>query len=356
MPEKSKVQDTCCKHLFLYAWSAKMFKFYLKIYFILSASFLLLTGLINWAVDPLWYGKGNRITGRNFSFNERVSKTNFLLQSQPQNYDCLILGSSRVTLLKASSFNNHRCFNYSFSAGRIEEFVEYAKYAKSKGLKPKKVYVGVDAFNFDKSTPPLAGVGKIDPQPIYQAYFSLDVLLFSARTILGFSPDPRYYNQNFESEVIENTPKYKPEFYDREKPSSCNASKIEEYKKLRNVFPQADFVGYVPPISAWNVVNETYGRGLTDCGLQAFYEVSKILGVMYDFSVPSTVTSDSKNTYDGSHFYPEIQNKVTEVLEGKVSNFGVRIDKYNLVEYRQFYKMKLKEFLEKKGQGKRWQG
>jgi len=333
-----------------------MFKIYLIRYLPLSAIILFLAGLINWTIDPLWYGKGNRLTGRNFSFNERVSKTNFLLQSKAQNYDCLILGSSRVTLLRASSFKEHRCFNYSFSAGRIEEFVEYAKYAKSKGLNPQKVYVGVDSFNFDKSTPPISGVSKIDPQPVYQAYFSLDVLLFSAKTMLGMSPDPRYYNnKNFESEVVENPPRFEPEFYDRQKPGICDASKVKVYEQLKQVFPNAEFIGYVPPVSAWNVANEVYSRGLIDCYLSSIHQLSKIYDVMYDFSVPSAVTTEAKNTYDGSHYYPEIQDEVSKIIQGKPSNLAIRVDKDNFAEYQKFYKQRIKEFLEKEGEGKRWQ-
>ncbi|HEY9853031.1 MAG TPA: hypothetical protein V6D28_26400 [Leptolyngbyaceae cyanobacterium] len=326
-----------------------MLKFYLRTYFSLSAIILFLVGIINFTIDPLWYSKGNKLTGKNFSFNERVSKTNLLLNSEIQNYDCLILGSSRVTLIKASSFKKQRCFNYSFSAGRIEEFVEYAKYAKSKGLNPKKVYVGVDAFNFEKTPASSAGIGKIAPQPAYQAYFSLDVFLFSARTLLGMSPDPRYYNEQFESELVENPPTFKPEFYDRQKPGICDRSKVKEYQKLRDVFPKAEFVGYVPPISAWNVVNETYFRNLTDCDLQAFYQVSKIFNVMYDFSVPSTVTAEAKNSYDGSHFYPKIQQKVADTLQGKNPTFGIRLDRYKFPEYQEIYHAKIQEFLEKEG-------
>lgn len=330
-----------------------MMNSYLRTYFVLSSILLLLTGLINSLVDPLWYGTGNRLTGQNFSFNERVSKTNLLLHSQRQQYDCLILGSSRVTLIKASAFKNQHCFNYSFSAGQIEEFVAYAKYAKEKGLNPKKVYVGVDAFNFNKSTSPNS-IGKIEPQPMYQAYFSLDVFFFSMRTLLGLSPNPRYYNPSFESELVKNPPTFEPKFFNNQESGICNASKVKEYEKLRAVFPNAEFVGYVPPLSAWNVVNESYSHRMIDCDLQAFYQISKIFNVMYDFSIPSSITTQEKNTYDGSHFIEEIQAQVAEVLQGKPSNFGIRINQYSFTEYQKFYKMKIKEFLDKEGEGKRW--
>lgn len=328
--------------------SQKKMALYLKTYLTLSALFLLIAGLINWAVDPLWYGKGNRLTGRNFSFNERISKTNHFLQSKDKaKYDCLIFGSSRVTLLRASSFQKNRCFNYSFSAGRIEEFVQYAQYVKAKGVNPKIVYVGVDAFNFEKSNSSVSK--KIEPQSIYQAYFSWDVLVFSSKTILGLSPDPRYYNQKFESEVIENLPEFKPKFLERNRRGVCDTAKIKLYKELQEIFPEAGFVGYVPPLSAWNFFNDIYARDLMDCYLQSVHQISKSYDVMYDFSAPSSVTADAENTYDGDHFYPEVQEKISKVLQGKPSNFGIRVDRFSLAEYENFYRKSVKAFLVTKG-------
>lgn len=171
------------------------------------------------------------------------------------------------------------------------------------------------------------------------------------------SPDPRYYNnKNFESEVVENTPTFEPEFYDRQKPGICDASKVKVYEQLRQVFPNAEFIGYVPPVSAWNVANEIYSRGLIDCYLSSIHQLSKIYDVMYDFSVPSSVTTEAKNTYDGSHYYPEIQEKVSKIIQGKPATFGIKVENDNFAEYQKFYKMKIKEFLEKEGEGKRWRG
>ena len=64
----------------------------------LSIAMLSLTLAINLLVDPLWHGAGNQLTHVNYAFNERLSKINLYLQRLGQ-YDCLILGSSRTTLL-----------------------------------------------------------------------------------------------------------------------------------------------------------------------------------------------------------------------------------------------------------------
>jgi len=74
--------------------------------------------VINFLVDPLWYLRGNLVTGVNFAFNERIAKLNQLMPRM-QDYDCLIVGSSRTTLLPERRFSGHHCFNLAFSGGRI---------------------------------------------------------------------------------------------------------------------------------------------------------------------------------------------------------------------------------------------
>jgi len=69
----------------------------------------------------------------------------------PGQYDCLIFGSSRTTLLSASAFSGYRCFNLSFSGGQIEDFIAYAEYLEHLGMRPKLIIVGVDGFNFLRS-------------------------------------------------------------------------------------------------------------------------------------------------------------------------------------------------------------
>ena len=111
---------------------------------------LLLCLFINIVTDPLWYFEGNSIKNKNFAFNERLSKTNRFLKSR-HDYDSLIFGSSRTTVLNETLIENYRCFNYSFSGGRIEEFSAFASYIKDTGFTPRLIIIGVDDFNFEKN-------------------------------------------------------------------------------------------------------------------------------------------------------------------------------------------------------------
>ncbi|MDJ0675692.1 MAG: hypothetical protein QNJ36_09990 [Calothrix sp. MO_167.B42] len=335
-----------------------MFSNYLKLYSFVSIFLILFVGSINYIIDPLWYGKGNKLNGINMPFNERLTKTNLYLKNRNK-YDCLIFGSSRTTLLNASSLKNNNCFNYSFSAGRIAEFVKYAEYVKKKGANPKKIYIGVDAFNFD-ATKTEYDITISEPKPIYESYlFSLDTFWLSTKTILNHKKDfIRFYDDKFKVKVFADAPKYQPKLIKNRSQNkyNCNLESISDYKKLKKIFPHAEFIAYVPPISAWKFYNEIYSTGLFNCKLEGIYQVSQLFDTMYDFSYVSPVTTNIDNTYDGSHFYPKINDKIAEIIEGNKSSFGIRVDKLSLDYYQKFHQKKLKLFLENQGQEKLWKG
>jgi hypothetical protein len=335
--------------------------FSFKLYGIVT--FLLLGSVagINWLIDPLWYSHGNILTGKNFTFNERITKTNVFLRTKDKvNYNCIILGSSRVTALRPSEFQDAQCFNYALKGAEIPDFVNYANFLQEQGIQPKIVYIGVDGMNFVEKErteqEPLAIETLATKSPL-QAYLSSDVLLFSAMTLLGLSPDPGgYYDQNFEAMDFENPPTYTPEFYKPLEPQRCDLSSVETFANLRQVFPQAKFVGYVPPISAWSMINDTYGRNLMDCYLLGYHQLAQSYDAMYDFTAPSAVTKNPSNTFDGSHFSVTVNNKIAAVLQGKTNeDFGIRLDQHSFDEYRKIYRQKLYDFLAENNELQRWQ-
>jgi hypothetical protein len=334
--------------------------FSFKLYGLIVSLVLGTVGGINWLVDPMWYSHGNLVTGKNFAFNERITKTNLFLRTKDQaNYDCLILGSSRVIGLKASNFQDNKCFNYALKGGEIDDFVNYSRALKEKGLNPKKVYIGVDGLNFVPKTKTKHSdfdLDSIKTKSPLQGYLSADVFLFSIMTLLGVSPDPgNYYDRNFEPADFAHPPIYKPAFYKPLPPQQCDLDPVSEFASLRDIFPNAEFIGYVPPRSAWSMINDTYGRDLMDCEITVFYKLSQIYDAMYDFSIPSEITKNPIHTFDGSHYSVEVNNEVAAILEGKSDSFGIRIDRYDFQEYRRLYFAKLREFLAENNQLKLWQ-
>ncbi|MGV8996017.1 MAG: hypothetical protein ACOH12_03615 [Parvibaculaceae bacterium] len=271
----------------------------------------------NAVVDPLWYFSGNRIAPVNFAFNERISKVN-LIAGHESEYDCVIFGDSRVTLLPASAVKGYKCFNFAFSAGEINEFVPFASWLKERGLNPKLVIVGVSAGNFRKRNPTYNIPDFIrddrNPIPAIIKYLSLDVVGMSWRTLFGTTPIDRVYSRDFQCLVAVTTP------YDPHKPIRDLHSgpfdarePLEQYKTLRSTFPSAKFVGYAPPISAWAIADyakinwlESYTKAITDA--------ATVFDRFIDASVPSDITIDPANTYDGTHYSRDVNEVIATKL------------------------------------------
>lgn len=335
-------------------------KFSFKLYGAIVVLFLGIIGGINWLVDPLWYRQGNILTGKNFAFNERISKTNLFFRTKDKaNYDCIILGSSRVIALRASNFRDNTCFNYAFKGGEVEDFIDYAKSLKQVGIKPQKVYIGVDGLNFVQKTrrerEPF-DLDKVATQSFAEAYLSADTFIFSIMTLLGVSPDPgNYYDRNFEPVDFTHPPVYEPDFYKPLSQQECDLSIVQPFANLRQIFPDAEFIGYVPPVSAWSIVNDTYGRGLMDCQLTASYLLAQSYDVMYDFTIPSQITKNPDHTFDGSHYSVEVNNEIADILQGEGVSFGLQVDRYSFEEYRLLYMERIREFLAENNQLQRWQ-
>lgn len=330
----------------------------LALAFGLSAS--LVFGL-NSAVDPLWFFGGNQLTGKNFGFDERNAKLNQLLRT-PAAYDCVIFGSSRATWMPVDALTPLRCFNLAFSAGQVEEFVAFARYLRHRGFRPRHLVIGVDGFNFETrgrdpvSIPQHVAELAAPPSPL-PAYLSVDSLSMSWRTLAGRMNSPGYYDRNFAKVVSDRAPTFRPdvtlaaEGLQRADASSRRDNNFETrnavlYKALLDVFPEADSVGYVPPISAWHIA-ELDKHGTLDNYLDALFATARYFPVFFDFSVPSAVTMRTDTTYDGSHYLPEYNRSIgAALIARKTGSWGIDLKGLDRKRYGDLYRQALAEFRE----------
>lgn len=269
----------------------------------------------NALVDPLWHFGGNRLTGENPHFNERLSKVN-LLRRDPAHYDCIIFGSSRGTLMPGDAFAPYRCFNLSFASGQIEEFIAYADYLAVLGVQPKLVVVGVDGFNFmreGRDAPSIPDFVRMRHAPpgVLHDYLSVGSLSLSWQAVTE-AGTPRYYDRNFDCVIRAGTPPFDPaRFLGAEGlqradtrhrmsiPFSPENARL--YGELAGRFPQARVLAYVPPVSAWRI-DDMDRVGILDSYIDALYATARHFPRMIDFSVPDPRTTRTDNTYDGSHY------------------------------------------------------
>ncbi len=155
---------------------------------------------VNCLVDPLWYLRGNVLTGVNYAFNERLAAIIRFLPRRAD-YDCVIFGTSRASLLPDEQIEGYRCYNLSISDGTAPEYVLYAKYLRERGYMPRLMIVDVKRAEFigpqqAVEVPDFIQSGD-SPPSIFASYLSLDALDFSIRTLRGDSPHHRYYDPDF---------------------------------------------------------------------------------------------------------------------------------------------------------------
>lgn len=335
------------------------FKAYVLLTGLVWAGTYLLVLTLNCLVDPLWYFQGNQLADRNFAFNERQAKLNQLLRT-PGQYDCLILGSSRTTLLPASAFRGYRCYNLSFSGGQIEDFIAFAEYLHHVGMRPKLLIVGVDGFNFlstgrDAPTIPDYVLKKQASPAFLKTYLSIDSLRMSWRTVWGQSPLPRYYDGHFEAMIRADAPPFRPEKSllgegrrrndaDARRKRGYRPDNVVLYEKLISVFPEARAIGYVPPISAWHI-SDMEKNGVLSGYISALSNTAPAFSAFIDFSVPSPITSRTDLTYDGSHYHPSVNRLIARALQSNPApDWGINLKQMGFTDLAQRYQIALNVF------------
>jgi hypothetical protein len=298
----------------------------------LAASALLLVAAcfaVNCLVDPLWYLRGNVLTGINYPFNERLAKLNRFLPRM-KDYDCIIFGSSRATLLPQNKIEGYHCFNMAFSDGQASEYLLYAHYLRQRGFAPRIVIVDVKREEFigpaqAPEVPDFIRTGAAAPS-IFATYLSLDALDFSIRTLRQDSPHHRYYDNDFvvNLEVRSKRHRYNPTgpIIPTPPPFDVHPERAALYIKLRQEFPTARAIGYIPPESAWRIAGFSL-TGEMDAYLAAIGQIAAAYDEFLNFAIPSPITESKEDTYDGSHYSRAANIRVVAALFGNDRDLAV---------------------------------
>ena len=309
--------------------------------------------LTNCLVDPLWYLGGNVLTGVNYPFNERLAKIVRLLPKLGE-YDCLIIGTSRATLLPEEQITGHRCYNLSFSDGHVAEYLLYADYLRSRGYAPKLLIV--DVRRSDLLGPPLPievpdfVKDRRGASSIFTTYLSLDALDFSIRTLRRDGPHHRYYDEDFHAQL---EPRGRRRWYNppvpvqpAEPPFDVHPERADLYVQLRQKFPAARAIAYLPPESAWRIAAFSLTDGF-DAYLGAIGKIAAAYDQFLDFSVPSplTLSKDPKVTYDGSHYSRPANAAVAAALVAEDPKPGIEWRGREMGEITTLYHRRLDEFI-----------
>jgi hypothetical protein len=309
--------------------------------------------LTNCLVDPLWYLRGNVLTGVNYPFNERLAKVVRLLP-RLGDYDCLILGTSRATLLPEEQIPGYRCYNLSFSDGHVAEYLLYADYLRTRGYAPKLLIVDVRRSDLlgpslPVEVPDFVRSGRSAPS-IFATYLSLDALNFSIRTLRRDGPHHRYYDEDLHAQL---EPRGRRRWYNppvpikpAEPPFDVHPERADLYVQLRQKFPTARAIAYLPPESAWRIAGFSL-TGELDAYLAAIGRIAAAYDRFLDFALPSPLTEskDPKVTYDGSHYSRPANAQVAAALLAERPDPGLDWRGREATEIAGIYRTRLAEFI-----------
>jgi hypothetical protein len=244
-----------------------------------------------------------------------------------QDYDCIIFGTSRTTLLPEEEAGAYRCYNLAISDGQVSEYLAYADYLRARGFAPKLIIVEVKRTDLVGSGLPPEIPEFIRtaaaPPSIFASYLTLDALDFSIRTLRGDAPHHRYYDPQFRAHLELRSKKryYNPAatIQPTPPPNDVHAERGGQYRQLREKFPMARAIGFIPLESAWRVAAFSL-TGSFDAYLAAIGEIAASYDEFLDFSVPSetTLSKNPKDTYDGLHYSREANGHVmADLLSGR---------------------------------------
>ncbi len=108
-------------------------------------------GLINYIVDPYGffrYGTWRHDVSHQFiAPSENFIKTRYIALN-PQKYDCLIFGSSRVNGIDGRQVKDATCYNMQYGAGLPRNHLDNLRYIVKKGARPRIVLIGLDEFSY----------------------------------------------------------------------------------------------------------------------------------------------------------------------------------------------------------------
>lgn len=314
-----------------------------------------LVGGFNYYIDPLWtFNHAHQYNRIQLSFNERQQKTNRLAFGK-NDYDSLLLGSSRVTYINQHDFTGQRTFNYAVNNMLPQEYADYARFARQQnGRDFDTIYLGLDFFSTNRN---LELPNQFEPPAYYidqtrqfgyrfKNLLSTDLLKYSWKNLensrrgepVSFSYDHSNVKtlvpapaQEKAWRIAQNMDWYGNEVYG----GNYRYGSIKPaLQQLKAAFPHTRFVVFTTPVS------EELFQLMVDEGRWPDYqhwltEIVEVFGEVCNFNYPNTITRDMANYYDASHFYPRIGTLIAHRISGVADpalpdDFGVRVTRTNL--------------------------
>lgn len=330
-----------------------------KIWLGLVALLISMVVTLNFVIDPLWiYSHSNSLNNKQPVFNERQQKTNKLFFAGMEQYDAIMLGSSRGAMFNQNDFTGMKLFNYSANNMAPWEYAGWIEVAKKiKGSDFKEIVIAIDFFGTQSHLDDQANDPSRLPQSYldraknklypYQSMMSLDTAKNAFKGLMKAirSPGVEYYNREnvkfAEAVSVEQRNQYiQWNIEDHQKDFGKTYKYKEDWvnllKNLKTKNPNTHFTIITTPVSQqWfdafvqpSHIND-YKRWLK--------ETVEVFGEVHHFMDMNSITKNINNFFDAHHVYQNITQMMAQKSIGLKNNspadFGILLTPTNIEGY-----------------------
>ncbi|MFH0710464.1 MAG: hypothetical protein V2A75_09660 [Pseudomonadota bacterium] len=345
-----------------------MMKQWIKKSLFLLIFILIFIGSFNYIMDPFWcFNQQHHFNQFQKEFNERQQKSYKIYFSQ-ENYDTLLIGSSRTTYTNYHDFEPKRVFNYAVSGIWPKEYDIFIDFAINDLHQPiKTIIIGADFSSYltnkDSHYSRSKEIINNTKSPIYRwktllSYDSLTISVRSFRNTFTLAPNVAYYN----SDNIKIRPKNTPDKLNETQYSVLEYAKSGHLSQpdpefhsimqdLKKKYSNQQFILYTTPVSL------PLMKTMIQVGHYPYYEdwlreLVSIYGRVYHFMYINPVTMNYyENFSDSNHPYPATNTLIVKKLMSKNTNdlnttFGMILTADNIDD--QLKKLKILNHIDNK--------
>jgi len=333
----------------------------IKVKIWLGTIFAILVAVIslNYVIDPLWVqDHTNSLNNKQPIFNERQQKTNKLVYGGMQNYDSIMIGSSRGAMFDQNDFEGIKLFNYSANNMAPWEYEGWIDVAKEiKGSDFENIVIAIDFFGTQSHLDADAKDIERDPHSYlkraqdkiypYRSLVSLDTAKNAFKGLMNgirFSGVEYYDRENVKFAM--KVPNDQRDQYiqwnveDHQKDFGESYKYKEDWVDLLSTLkaknPKTKFIILTTPVT------QQWFDAFVNTNHQDHYkkwlsETVSVFGEVHHFMDMNSVTKNLNNFFDAHHVYKNITQmmakKATNAKNQAPDDFGVVLTTDNLEAY-----------------------
>jgi len=299
----------------------------------------------NFIIDP--YGKQNYFCNIKYKpvLNERGKKYSYIFYDKHiNNYDSLILGSSRVMQIITSNSKLTKSF-YNFGvhvANNAEKLFILQEWLKVKKL--KTVYLGIDYYNFHKNKRPLyVDYGQYQNSN-NSNYLSINTLKLSYKSLLNqiYNAPQTFFNEDGSINYFNNDKLISENKFDFSKnkfilqsrayvkthmiddPFIIEEKVFDKLIKIKELSLKYNFKLhiFITPMQqeVLNVLKKY--PNIKDKFRYIDKKLTTIFGNIYNFSIKNKYNQNRKNFYDSYHYRSVLGDKIISRINGLSNDYG----------------------------------